>query len=116
MELSRDEIQSAVVAALAEDLGVGDATTLATVPVEATTCAVMRARESLVVAGLAFAEAAFSRLSSTVTITRCKGDGERIKAGEDLLKIEGPTRAILSGERVALNFVQRLSGIATLTA
>ncbi len=116
MELSAAEIRRAVRAALAEDIGSGDVTTLATVPRTATARAVMRAREPLVVAGLDFAEMAFRELSGAVKIKRLVRDGQRVKAGAALLKISGPARAILSGERVALNFVQRLSGIATLTA
>ena len=114
--LSRTEIRRAVRAALAEDLGGGDATTLATVPKSTRARAVMRAREPLVVAGLAFAEAAFRELSSSVKTKRLARDGQRVKAGAVLLEISGPARAMLSAERVALNFVQRLSGIATHTA
>jgi nicotinate-nucleotide pyrophosphorylase (carboxylating) len=116
MELSAAEIRRAVQAALAEDIGSGDATTLATVPETATARAVMRAREPLVVAGLDFAEAAFRELSAAVKIERLAKDGRRVNDGEILLKISGLARAILSAERVALNFVQRLSGVATLTA
>jgi nicotinate-nucleotide pyrophosphorylase (carboxylating) len=116
VELSAAEIRRAVQAALAEDIGNGDATTLATVPATAMAKAVLRAREPLVVAGLGFAEAAFRELSAAVKIKRLAKDGRRVKAGASLLKISGPARAILSAERVALNFVQRLSGIATLTA
>jgi nicotinate-nucleotide pyrophosphorylase (carboxylating) len=116
VELSAAEIRQAVQAALAEDIGSGDATTLATVPETATARAVMRAREPLVVAGLDFAEAAFRELSAAVKIERLAKDGQRVNGGEILLKISGPARAILSAERVALNFVQRLSGVATLTA
>lgn len=116
MELSAAEIRTVVQAALAEDIGSGDATTLATVPETATARAVMRTREPLVVAGLDFAEAAFRELSAAVKIERLAKDGQRVNGGEILLKISGWARAILSAERVALNFVQRLSGIATLTA
>ena len=116
MELSAAEIRQAVQAALAEDIGSGDATTLATVPETAAARAVMRTREPLVVAGLDFAEAAFRELSTGVKIERLAKDGQRVSGGEILLKISGPARAVLSAERVALNFVQRLSGVATLTA
>ncbi|MGA3143413.1 MAG: carboxylating nicotinate-nucleotide diphosphorylase [Verrucomicrobiota bacterium] len=116
MELSAAEIRQAVQAALAEDIGDGDATTLATVPETATARAVMRAREPLVVAGLDFAEAAFRELSAAIKIERLAKDGQRVNGGDILLKISGPAHAILSAERVALNFVQRLSGVATLTA
>jgi nicotinate-nucleotide pyrophosphorylase (carboxylating) len=138
VNLSATEIRKAVRAALAEDIGGGDATTLATVPPRCTARAVMRAREPLVVAGLDFAEAAFREVSqfnsrrdelcespisrtrvtrpSEIRIERCIRDGRRAKADATLLKISGPARAILSAERVALNFVQRLSGVATATA
>lgn len=116
MELSAAEIRQAVRAALAEDIGSGDATTLATVPADAKAVAVMRAREPLVVAGLDSAAAAFRELSAKVEIKKASRDGQRVEAGTVLLKIFGPARAILSAERVALNFVQRLSGVATLTA
>jgi nicotinate-nucleotide pyrophosphorylase (carboxylating) len=114
--LSPDEIRRAVQLALAEDIGTGDVTTLATVAENATASALMRAREPLVIAGLALAEAAFRDLSPSVRVERPGQDGQRIKPGEDLLKVSGSARAILTAERVALNFVQRLSGIATLTA
>ncbi len=102
--------------ALAEDIGAGDATTLATVPETAVASAVMRAREPLVCAGLAFARASFEQLSSQVKVVPAAEDGRHIAPGGSLLSISGPARALLSAERVALNFVQRLSGIATLTA
>jgi len=113
--LSAAEIRQAVRAALAEDIGGGDATTLATVPANATARAVMRAREPLVVAGLEFAATAFRELSPKIKIQRKIRDGRHVKAGSILLEISGPARAILSAERVALNYVQRLSGVATLT-
>jgi len=116
VELSAAEIRRAVQAALAEDIGAGDVTTLATVPEAAMARAVLRAREPLVVAGLDFAEAAFRELSAAIIFERLVKDGQRVKGDDILLKIAGPARAILSAERVALNFVQQLSGIATLTA
>ena len=116
MELTAAEIRRAVRAALAEDLGRGDVTTLATVPPAAQSVALMRTREPLVVAGLAFAEAAFRQLSPKIKIEKCFRDGQRAKPGEILLKISGSSRALLSAERVALNFIQRLSGVATATA
>jgi nicotinate-nucleotide pyrophosphorylase (carboxylating) len=116
VELSALEIRQAVQNALVEDIGSGDVTALATVPATVVARAVMRARKPLVVAGLAFAEAAFTELSTAVKIERPAGDGQFVKADEILLRITGPARAILSAERVALNFVQRLSGIATFTA
>jgi nicotinate-nucleotide pyrophosphorylase (carboxylating) len=114
--LSTEEIEQAAKSALSEDIGSGDVTTLATVPANVLAAAVMSAREPLVVAGLALAEAAFRHLSNAVKITQVMQDGQRAVSGNVLLQISGPARALLSAERVALNFVQRLSGVATLTA
>jgi nicotinate-nucleotide pyrophosphorylase (carboxylating) len=114
--LTDDEIRRAVQLALAEDIGSGDATTLATVPETAAAKAAMQSREPLVVAGLLFAEAAFRELSPAIKINRVAADGQSLKEGQVLLEVAGPARAILTAERTALNFVQRLSGIATLTA
>lgn len=114
--LSAQHIRDAVRLALDEDVGGGDATTLAVVPETAVAEAVMRAREPLVVAGLGLAEAAFRELSADVRVTQVAADGGRAPAEAELMRVSGPARAILTAERVALNFVQRLSGIATLTA
>jgi nicotinate-nucleotide pyrophosphorylase (carboxylating) len=114
--LTAEEIRNAVRLGLAEDIGSGDVTTLATVPESARAQALVRAREPLVAAGLALAEAAFLELSLEVKITRQAVDGERVAPGTALMRVAGPARALLTAERVALNFVQRLSGIATLTA
>lgn len=116
VKLSEAEIRAAVKTALTEDLGWGDVTSLATVPPQTTFSVVMRAREPLVVAGLDFAETAFHSLSRTLKIKRLARDGQSLKTDASLLQISGSARAILSAERVALNFVQRLSGVATLTA
>ncbi len=116
MELTADEIQCAVRAALAEDIGPGDVTTLATVPEAATISASMVAREPLVLAGLAFTETAFRELDRNSAITPHAADGASCLNGQILLRISGSARAILTAERVALNFVQRLSGVATLTS
>jgi nicotinate-nucleotide pyrophosphorylase (carboxylating) len=116
VELSNSEIRRAVRAALAEDLGGGDVTTLATVPAAARSVAFMNAREPMAVCGMRFAELAFRELSPKLQIKRLSRDGRRVKAGAPLLKISGSSRAILSAERVALNFIQRLSGVATATA
>jgi len=116
MQLDAVEVKRAVCAALAEDVGSGDATTLATVPTASRSRALMRARESLVVAGLGFAEAAFRELSGELSIDPGQVDGQTAQRGEVLLTVSGSTQAILTAERVALNFVQRLSGVATAAA
>jgi len=113
--LTADEIRRAVRLAIEEDIGSGDVTTLATVPEHAVARATMVAREPLVLAGVELAEAAFFELSPAIKIERLANDGEKVESGRKLLSIEGPARAILSAERVGLNFVQRLSGVATLT-
>jgi nicotinate-nucleotide pyrophosphorylase (carboxylating) len=115
VKLSAAEIRVAVKNALSEDLGSGDATTLATVPKNLPATALMRAREPLTVAGIQFAAAAFQILSPKIKIQKLLRDGQRARAGATLLKISGPAHAILSAERVALNFVQRLSGVASAT-
>lgn len=114
--LPQEVISRHVAAALLEDIGSGDVTTLATVPESATARAAMVAREELVVCGLAFAQAAFKSVSPEVRVQFFSRDGTRVNRGEKLLEVSGPARALLTGERVALNFVQRLSGVATLAA
>jgi nicotinate-nucleotide pyrophosphorylase (carboxylating) len=102
--------------ALAEDVGSGDVTTLSTVPADAVARADMVAREPLVVCGLVLAEAVFREVSGALEITSQVKDGQAVAKGEVLSNIQGPARSILTAERVALNFVQRLSGVSTMTA
>ncbi|MBI1840431.1 MAG: carboxylating nicotinate-nucleotide diphosphorylase [Verrucomicrobia bacterium] len=116
MALSGDELRQWVRIALSEDVGVGDVTTQALVPPQAMTTAVMVAREPLTVAGLELAELTFHECARAVQVVRHSTDGEAVEKGRLLLKITGPAAPILTAERVALNFVQRLSGVATLTA
>ena len=116
MKLSATEIRAAVKAALTEDVGAGDATTLATVPASATALAIMRARRPLVVAGTEFVKAALHELSRKAQTETLLHDGQSATAGQPILAVSGPARAILTAERVALNFIQRLSGVATLTS
>jgi nicotinate-nucleotide pyrophosphorylase (carboxylating) len=111
LSLDPEEIRRAVRLALEEDVGTGDVTSAATIPEDASATAVMVARQPLVLAGIAFAEAAFDANKTTCHIK----DGEFARQGAKLLTVDGKARSILSAERVALNFVQRLSGIATLT-
>jgi len=113
--LSSEEIRLAIEASLAEDVGPGDVTTLATVPPNAHAAAVIVAREPIVVAGLGFAMQAFRLLSRDIDLVEQCADGESIPPGRSVLNIRGQARAILTAERVALNFLQRLSGVATMT-
>ena len=104
-------------AALAEDLGRGgDVTSNACIPPEARFSGVLRARKPGVVAGLDCAEAAFRLLDEEAQWVAVVHDGAAVASGTDLARIEGLARAVLAAERVALNLVQRMSGIATLTA
>jgi nicotinate-nucleotide pyrophosphorylase (carboxylating) len=109
-------VDAAVRAALEEDLGVaGDITTHATVAPGTPAQAVIAARQPGVVAGLALAEAPFRALDPNVAFTIETEDGEAVASGSTIARISGDARAILSAERVALNFLGRMSGIATLT-
>jgi nicotinate-nucleotide pyrophosphorylase (carboxylating) len=101
--------------ALDEDLGAaGDVTTLALVPAEARGTAVLLAKEPMVVAGLDAFVRTFARVDSAVKVTLERVDGDSVKAKQVVARLVGPLRALLVGERTALNIVQRTSGIATL--
>jgi nicotinate-nucleotide pyrophosphorylase (carboxylating) len=105
-----------VAAALAEDLGGGgDITSEAVIPADARFEGVMRAREPMVVAGLPVAEAVFRALDPAVVITNDASDGEVVEAGAVLMWMRGVARTMLTAERCALNTLQHLSGVATLT-
>jgi nicotinate-nucleotide pyrophosphorylase (carboxylating) len=108
--------QAQLKAALAEDGARRDVTTLATVPASARSRARLVAREAGVAAGLPLFAAAFRVLDPRCRVRLRLKDGRAFKAGAVLAELSGPSRALLSAERVALNFVQRLSGTATLTA
>ncbi|WP_127088457.1 carboxylating nicotinate-nucleotide diphosphorylase [Aquabacter cavernae] len=109
--------EPAVRAALLEDLGrAGDITTDAVIPAGIRMQAVMTAREPGVLAGGPIAEQAFRLMGPDLAVTRLAADGAHIAPGTAVLRVEGEARAILSAERVALNFACRLSGIATATA
>ena len=110
------DLDAFVTATLAEDLGEGgDVTSEAVIPETARFRAVMDSREAIVVAGLWIAEAFFRKLDANVIVERLVEDGDLVEPGADLMRIEGQARALLTAERSALNTVQHLSGIATLT-
>jgi nicotinate-nucleotide pyrophosphorylase (carboxylating) len=115
MDWNSAEIAALVRRALAEDVGSGDATALATVPAAATARAHILARAELVVAGLPLAKEVFEALDSAVHVEYLVRDGDVVAKDTLMAKIAGPARAILTGERTALNFLAHLSGIATLT-
>jgi len=110
-----EAIRRAVRAALDEDIGPGDLTSRLTIDESARAKGDIFAREDLVVAGLSLAREVFRQVDGTLEFSaRCE-DGERRTAGDVCATIEGPARSILAGERTALNFMQRLCGIATAT-
>ncbi|HKQ54694.1 MAG TPA: carboxylating nicotinate-nucleotide diphosphorylase [Methyloceanibacter sp.] len=117
LALPRLLVERAVAAALDEDLGAsGDITTDAIIPADDAAKAAIVAREAGVVAGLDLAEAAFKALDPDIRFTRIVPDGGSVAAGSKIATVAGKTRAILTAERTALNFLGRLSGIASLTA
>jgi len=110
------DIDAFVAATLAEDLGtIGDITSAAVIPADARFTGVMDSRDPIVVAGLDLAEAFFRALDPDVRIERLVHDGQQVAAGTELMRLEGAGRAMLTAERSALNTVQHLSGIATMT-
>jgi len=115
--LNRHVIADAVALALREDLGLaGDVTTNSTVSETALATADIRARQDGTISGLDVAKAAFLSLDPDVAFTVQATDGARVKSGDVVARVSGSARALLTGERVALNFMGRMSGIATLTA
>jgi nicotinate-nucleotide pyrophosphorylase (carboxylating) len=102
--------------ALAEDVGSGDLISLFFIPETRASKGRIFAKEASVVAGVEAARRVYQKLDERVELRILGQDGSVVEAGETVLEISGPTRPILTGERVALNFIQRLSGIATLTA
>lgn len=102
-------------AALGEDLGRGDVTTRLTVPEGRTGKAFLTAKQDAVIAGLDLVAPVFELAGGGVTVRLEAGDGDQVRAGRVLARMEGSARALLMGERVALNFLQQLSGVATRT-
>src|SRR5437868_10647398 len=115
--LSPLEIEDAVTRALKEDLGrAGDVTSIATVPAGTPSRTVLVARKAGTIAGLPLVAATFRRLAPDIEIKPAARDGDAVAAKAVLMHINGDARAVLSAERVALNFLGHLSGIATATA
>ena len=101
--------------ALEEDIGAGDVTTDALIEPEHVSAAVIFAKESLVLAGLRVAQEVFTTLDPAMSFDTTFQDGDRVETGDEILTAYGKLQALLTGERTALNFLQRLSGIATIT-
>jgi len=106
---------AAIKAALAEDVGTGDITTAATVARSKKGVCRIMAKEDLVLAGIFIAEEVFKILDEKIIFTALAAEGTKVKKGHAIAELRGPLRPLLTGERLALNFLQRLSGIATLT-
>jgi nicotinate-nucleotide pyrophosphorylase (carboxylating) len=111
-----DSLRALVRQALAEDGAEADITTLSTVPVEQQARATILTRESGVIAGLDIAAETFRLFDERIEIQELVENGASVQAGQEVMRLSGPARSLLSAERVALNFLGRLSGIATLTA
>jgi len=115
-DLAGFDLDRFVIAVLAEDLGeAGDITSAAVIPAEAMFTGLMASRDAITLAGLDIAAAFFRRLDPDVAIELLAADGNRVAAGAAVMRLNGRARAMLTAERSALNLVQHLSGIATLT-
>tara|TARA_R110002096_G_scaffold257381_1_gene450786 strand:- start:111594 stop:112439 length:846 start_codon:yes stop_codon:yes gene_type:complete len=115
MPLFREELRHFIRNVLDEDIGSGDLTTLATIPADAVLKAEMNARETMVIAGIDIAERIIHTVDPAITVEMLVQDGVEVTAGNTLMRLEGNARNILTAERSALNVLQHLSGIATLT-
>ncbi len=102
--------------AIEEDVGFGDITSRLLIPEESKSKAIFIAKEDFIIAGIPFAEKIFSLIDSSILFNYTLKDGARVKSGDTIAEIYGKTRSILLGERVSLNILQRLSGVATLTS
>lgn len=114
--MNRDQVRYIIEKALVEDIGHGDITTQATVDPDRDGTAVIVAKEDFVLAGIEVFLEVFLYLEPAIDFSVNFADGDRIKKGEMIAEISGPLATLLTGERVALNLLQRMSGIATLTA
>ncbi len=113
--ISAEYLHDLVERALQEDLGEGDHTSLASIPLNMTDKAKVLAKEGGIVAGIELAKLVFKKVDHGIFCSAFKKDGELVKKGDLILEIQGPARSILAGERLMLNFMQRMSGIATYT-
>ncbi|MDZ4383926.1 MAG: carboxylating nicotinate-nucleotide diphosphorylase, partial [Nitrospirota bacterium] len=114
MTLKKD-IKSIIEAALTEDIGPGDITTSLLIPDNKVAEGIITAEEEIVLAGVQVAEEVFRTLDPGVEFEAFAADGDLLKSGDKILRVRGKARALLTGERVALNFLQRLSGVASLS-
>jgi nicotinate-nucleotide pyrophosphorylase (carboxylating) len=115
MKTFDEQLQQLVIAALAEDIGSGDHSTLSCIPTNAQGKAVLKIKQDGILAGVSVAEKIFKQLDGATLFTAFKADGEPMTIGEKAFEIEAGIHTILSAERLVLNCMQRMSGIATLT-
>jgi len=115
LAMTNKELNGMIRAALKEDMPEGDITSEAVVPPDSLSKAVILAKESGVLAGLDVARRVFETIDSRINFRKIVEDGREFKAGDVLARLEGPSVSLLKGERTALNFLQRMSGIASLT-
>lgn len=113
--LDEQEIEAFIDLAFAEDIGSGDVTANSVIPVDAKLSAAVNAREDMIVSGLPLLEPIIKRLDPHAAVKLMVKDGDNLKAGATIAEISGTARALLSAERTALNIIQHMSGIATLT-
>ncbi|HDH52932.1 MAG TPA: hypothetical protein ENH24_00415, partial [Nitrospirae bacterium] len=111
-----NQIDAVIINALKEDIGSGDVTTSSLIPEDNVSEAVLIAKEDLVLAGLPFAKRVFQLVDKSLKFKALKKEGSRVRAGSVIAKIRGKTKSLLIAERTALNLLQRVSGIATLTS
>ncbi|MCA9729338.1 MAG: hypothetical protein KC729_16740, partial [Candidatus Eisenbacteria bacterium] len=112
----QDPIRQIVRLALAEDVGPGDATTLSVVPNTVSAIGRIIAKQSGIVSGLVAVRATIDEVDPSVSLDVHRQDGDAVMPGTEVATLRGPARSLLTLERVALNFLQRLSGVATLTS
>jgi nicotinate-nucleotide pyrophosphorylase (carboxylating) len=115
LDLYKPKVIEAIRQWLDEDIGTGDVTTLSTIPADSVSTAIIHVKEDGILAGLPVAAEVFRTVDPSLIFEARAAEGERIRKGDLLAVVSGPTRSILLGERLALNLLQRLSGIATRT-
>ncbi len=116
MYLDRNMLDKIIMNALTEDIGTGDITTQSTIPEDKVAHGLYRAKESGVLCGMDVAKRVFQLINGDIEFTALKKDGDRIEKGDIIAEVRGKATDVLTGERIGLNLMQRMSGIATRTA